>query len=322
MGQRQTNLRLGAFLFVICLWPGTEWAQAQEVAGPAPDETLIYVIREGRFLGSGVGHWIAVNDQTVARLRNKRHAIVRAKAGVITLNLANSGVVVFSAGLDDRPGETVYLAWRVGDTEMTELDEADAERLLRRSKLMDPIDAPLPNDEQIEALLNLSRLGFDLMRPAAQELSPDAEHAVITIFRRNEAEQFEFGIWGEDGYLGTLAADEGIDLLVSPGEHYFLAGNVGTSLLRAQVEAGKRYYAWLDYGVMLGRVRLTPVTTQESGDLENWLEDVDRVELNAEAWTDGIRAREAIVSEFVRSTAERAGRGEVDFNLLSEEHAY
>ena len=38
---------------------------------PGPDETLIYVMREGRFVGSGVKTWVAINDQSVARVKNK-----------------------------------------------------------------------------------------------------------------------------------------------------------------------------------------------------------------------------------------------------------
>lgn len=89
------------FLFLativpLSLAPATSHADAAAVAPPADDETLIYVIREGRMLGAAGGHWIAINDKTVARLRSDKHAVIRAKSGLITLNLANSGVPVFS----------------------------------------------------------------------------------------------------------------------------------------------------------------------------------------------------------------------------------
>ena len=81
-------------LALIGLGLATTYAQSQVVFEPPPadDETLIYVIREGRMLGAAVGQWIAINDQVVARLRSNRHAVIRAKAGLITLNLSNSGV--------------------------------------------------------------------------------------------------------------------------------------------------------------------------------------------------------------------------------------
>ena len=228
---------------------------AQETAPPATDETLIYVIREGRFIGAANGYWIAINDQTVARVRNKKHAVIRSKAGLLTLNLANSGVSVAAIALDDRHGETVYLKWRLGDKELTEVDEAKAKKMLRKSKRMKPIDAPKRNAEQMSVLVNISRYGFDLMRPAVKEIAPTEGHAVITFFRRGDADKLDFGIWGENTFVGTLSAKQAVNIVVPAGNHFFLAGNVGTTLLKAQVEAGKHYYAWLDYGAMLGRVR-------------------------------------------------------------------
>lgn len=298
------------------------YADALPVAPPADDETLIYVIREGRMLGAAGGHWIAINDKTVARLRNDKHAVIRAKAGLITLNLASAGVPAFSAAIDDRPGETVYLKWRLGDREMTELDQAAAAEFLRKTKPMDPIDAPSPNAEEIPVLINLSRLGFDLMQPATEALTPDDKLGVITIFRRKEADKIDLGVWNEHGFVGTLGANEAVSIAVPPGMHFFLAGNVGTSLLKAEVEAGKRYYAWLDYGKMVGRVRLTPVSLSESKDLQKWLKKTKQVELIPQAVTSRIRDREKIVTDFLRLAIEQANNGTADFTLLDNDYAY
>lgn len=311
-----------ATIVTLSLAPSTGRGDAAEIAPPADDETLIYVIREGRMLGAAIGHWIAINDKTVARLKSDKHAVIRAKAGLITLNLANSGVPVFSAAIDDRPGETVYLKWRMGDRELTELDEAAAAKFLRKTKPMDPIEAPLPNAEEIMVLINLSRLGFDLMQPAGEALTPDDEHGVITIFRRKEADKIDLGVWNEHGFIGTLGANEAVSIAVPPGAHYFLAGNVGTSLLKADVEAGKRYYAWLDYGKMMGRVRLTPVSRSQSKDLQKWLKKTKQVELISQAVTDRIRDREAIVTDFLKQAIARANSGTADFTLLDSDSAY
>jgi hypothetical protein len=311
-----------ATIVPLSLAPATSRADAAAVAPPADDETLIYVIREGRMLGAAVGHWIAINDKTVARLKSDKHAVIRAKSGLITLNLANSGVPVFSAAIDDRPGETVYLKWRLGDKELTELDEAAAAKFLRKTKPMDPIEASLPNAEEIPVLINLSRLGFDLMQPAREAIAPDNEHGVITIFRRKEADKIDLGVWNEHGFVGTLGANEAVSIAVPPGTHFFLAGNVGTSLLKTEVEAGKRYYAWIDYGKMMGRVRLTPVSLSQSEELQSWLKKTKQVELNPQAITNRIRDREKIVTDFLQLAIERANNGTADFTLLDNDDAY
>ena len=273
-------------------------------------------------MGGGIGVWIAINDETVARVRNKKHAVIRAKAGLITLNVAARGQMHASIALDDRPGETVYLRWRLGDSVLIEMDEAEAEKNLKKSKRMDPIDEVLPNNEKFAALINLPMLGFDLTQPTTQRLEPDDEHAVITFFRRDDGEKYDFGIWSEHDYVGGLKIEEAIEMRVAAGDHFFLAGNIGTSLLKAHVEAGKRYFAWIDFGAMIGRVRLTPVEAKQSKDLQKWLAKVSWLEINPDAITPRVQDRAAVMTDYVRSIATRANSGEADFQLLGVEHAY
>ena len=299
-----------------------ENAAAQAVAPPAADETLVYIFRVGRFAGGGAKMWVAVNDKTVARLENKGYAAVRVKAGAVTLNLAVQGMVQAAIALDDRPGETVYLQWRLGDFVFEELDAEQGRALIADAEPGKPVEEELGNNEQIDALLNLSRLGFDIMRPARERLTPDAEHAVITILRREETPQFQFGIWSEDRYLGTLAAHQALEVKVAPGEHYFMSGHVGTTLLKTQVEAGKRYYAWVDVGGLVYRVKMMPVAPQESSDLTKWLDEAEFVEVDSESMTPRVREREATFTEWVRSVVVRAKAGTVDWTEIDATHAF
>lgn len=322
MTQRKPQILLFVCLAVFCIAPNHALAESEDVAAPAADETLIYVLREKRLRSGGTKTWIAVNDQTVARVKNKGHAIIRAKAGRITLNLAATGLSLAQIALDDRAGETVYLKWRVGDMGIREVDEAEGRDFLRKSKRTDPISVALPNNEEIDALLNLSTLGFELMRPATHDFEPDSDHAVITIFRRDDGEDWEFGVWSENDFVGSLKVNQGIRIRVPAGDHFFLSGNVGTTLLKAQVEGGKRYFAWLDFGKMISRVRLTPVARQESDRLDKWLRGVSWVETDSDSITPRIQERIDMVTQFVRSAGERTATGDADFHLLSGEHAY
>jgi hypothetical protein len=289
---------------------------------PGADETLIYILREGRFTGWNAKMWIAVNDKTVARVKNEDYAIVRAKAGRITLNLATTGVVLSAIAIDDRPGETVFLQWRLGDPQLTEIDETAALKFMKKAKRTDPIDEVLPNNEEAAALINLSRLGYDFMQPASGEVVPDENNATITFLRRGDAKQLVFGIWGQDGYVGSLAVEEAMTISVSAGEHFFLAGNVGKTLLKLEAEAGKRYFTWLDFGTWVARVRLTPIALTEAKDLEKWLSDVDWVERNPEPMSASTHERELIVTELIQRAVEKARTGEPEFTLLSTDHAY
>lgn len=310
-------------LFLLCFVGGVASADKTiEVEPPGPDETLIYVMRKGRMLGAAGGHWIAINDKTVGSLRNDTHAIFRQPAGIITLNIASGGMPAASIALDNRGGETVYLEWVLGAPEFEELDEKAGRKLIRKTDYREPVEDIKPNPEEVAVLMNLSRLGFDLMVPAAGEAEPDDEHGVVTLFRQKDGDKFEFGVWNQDGFVGTLGAEQAISLRLRPGSYFFMASNLGFTQMRADVEAGKRYYAWLDYGGWIGRVRLTPVLASAGRDLEKMLRKVDYVQLGDGADAEGITRREQIVVEYIREVAEQARAGEVDANPLGAEHAF
>jgi hypothetical protein len=295
-------------------------AASSEVIPPAANETLILIYRDNAF-GHGYKHWIAVNDKTVAFVKEKRYATIRAKAGAITLNLASMGNVLDSVQLDDRPGEIVYLRWKMGG-ELREMSAEEAEPLSQKFKSMEPMDEVLPNKEQVAVLINPSRLVSDLMQPTMAKLETDDETAVITFFRRGEKTKYDLGVWDEKGIVGSLGRNQGVEIKIRSGEYFFLAGNVGTSLLKASVEPGKRYYVWLDYGKMIGRVRLTPVSRDKSGKLSRWLKSVEMVSLNPDSLTTRFREREEIVADYVRDAAARAKSGTADAHELDGRHAY
>jgi hypothetical protein len=146
---------------------------------------------------------------------------------------------------------------------------------------------------------------------------------VLTVFRRKEAEQLTFGLWSEDRYLGTLLPNQGIDVVLTPGEHYFMSGYVGTTLLKATVEAGKHYYAWLDVGGMVLRVKMMPIAQSEAKQRDEWLENVSTyVRVNEAAMTPRAREREALVTEWVRSVVARAKAGTVDFTEITPANGF
>jgi len=321
-----TTFKSGALAFAIIVMLAALPVSAKKadvvLETPGADETLIYILREGRFTGWNAKMWIAINDKTVARVKNEDYAIVRAKAGRITLNLATTGIVMSAIALDDRPGETVFLKWRVGDSQFTEVDEAAALKFMKKAKRTDPIDEILPNNEEAAALINLSRLGYDIMQPASGEVVPDESNATITFLRRGDAKHLVFGIWGQDGYVGSLAVEEAMTISVPAGEHFFLAGNVGKTLMKLEAEAGKRYYTWLDFGTWVARVRLTPIALTEAKDLEKWLSEVDWVERNSKPMSARNREREVIVTELIERAVENTRTSKSDFTLLGTDHAY
>ncbi len=287
---------------------------ADAVAPPADDETLVYVLREG----GGGKVWLAVNDQTVGRLKNRSYEIVRANAGLVTVNIAISGIPKAAIALDDRAGETVYIKWELAERHFTEIDEAEALQFIEKHKRTDPIDEVQENNEEIRVLMDLGNMGFDLMQPAEKRLAPDEHHAVVTLFRPQKKAFMVTGIWGEQGYLGTLEAGQGIEVLLPEGEHYFLTGSVGTAMLRARVEAGKRYYAWLDIG---GRSQLKPIGPKDAKKALKWMEGMEYVQLDPALVTSRVQERERIVLAHFSKRAAGARNGDRVHQDLGPEHA-
>lgn len=306
---------------ILCFISPAQSAIETGATPPAEDETLIYVMRDWLFTGGG-SNWIAVNDQSVDRLSNGRYAVVRAKSGRITLNLAFQGTVVASIVLDDRPGETVYLKWKFGELNFREVSEAEGRKFLQDAKRTKGIKAPLPNNEEIDVLANPSRLGFKLTRPASQKIEPDSEHGVITLFRRDDGRNLELGIWSDQGFVSTLKIKEGVRVRVPAGVHYFLSGNKGTSILKVDVQTGKEYFTWLDYGEGFGGVRLTPVPLNAIQDLKKWLEPVNWVELNSDAITARIRERGDVVNAFIQAEIKNPGSNKSNIQILGHGHAF
>lgn len=308
-------------LFALIAGPSTAAAQDAGIAPPAADETLIYVIREGRFAGSMNKMWVAVNEQTVARVENDAYAVVRAKAGRITLNLATTGIVAGAIAVDDRPGETVYLNWRLGDVHMAELQAEEAHQLLANLNQTAPIDEVRPNNEQVQANFALDVIGLDLTHPATDILEPDDEHAVITVFRRDKKDRFKVALWGADRYIAGLDVKQGVRIKVPAGEHYLFGGLMADSVLRANVEAGKNYYAEVDIGLV--KLKLKPIKSKDKKKLDKWLKKIQFLAAAGDDLrTERVREREAIVTAFMNSALRDNPEAAKKHQLMDSAHAF
>ena len=308
-------------LFALIAGPSSAVAQDAGIAPPAADETLIYVIREGRFAGSMNKMWVAVNEQTVARVENDAYAVVRAKAGRITLNLATTGIVAGAIAVDDRPGETVYLNWRLGDVHMAELQAEEAHQLLANLNQTAPIDEVRPNNEQVQANFALDVIGLDLTHPATDILEPDDEHAVITVFRRDKKDRFKVALWGADRYIAGLDVKQGVRIKVPAGEHYLFGGLMPDSVLRANVEAGKNYYAEVDIGLV--KLKLKPIKSKDKKKLDKWLKKIQFLAAAGDDLrTERVREREAIVTAFMNSALRDNPEAAKKHQLMDSAHAF
>lgn len=289
-------------------------------APPADDETLIYVMRESRYWGSAVTYWVAVNEQTVGRVGSGNHSVIRAKAGLITLNLAVAGVPFGVFVLDDRPGETIYLEYDTRVPSFLEVSEERGKALLADTVRMD-IAAPSANDQYGRVLMNLGLL-FDLMRPAERSIDPGPETAVITFLRPKAKDNLSIGVWGGNGFIGSLRSQEAVEVEVPAGEHFFLAGYNGRDLLHATVEGGMRYYALVDVGRAAASVKFVPVEGSKRRNLRNWLKDSSLLSVDPDATQGRVAERLQHAIPYVDDILSRGASGELGTRIMGADHAY
>lgn len=320
-----SNLKLrGALVFGIILAVGVVSSAGAQSAEQevSDDETLIYLIEE-KGLG-GVKFNISLNDEIVGRMKHKQFTSLRVKAGRLTLSIWRGRNVFGAIALDDRPGEVVYLRHKWGVPQIFEIsaeEYSDLQRKLKPAKQESVANIEYPPDTKLLSLVNIGRLGFELMMPSKARLKPDDEHAVITLFRREEFPGVPFSVWGDDGLVASLQMNEAVDIRVPTGEYYFFATQTGTTVMRAQVKAGEQYYAWLDIGKLRANLRLTPVAPEQSSDLGKWMSLLQWVELNEEAMTRRVRERANEVAAHFAGETERARNGVIGFQELTAGHA-
>jgi len=131
----------------------------------------------------------------------------------------------------------------------------------------------------------------------------------------------DIGIWCSDGFIGDLRNEEALSVRVAPGEHFFFAGHTFTSVLRAQVEAGKQYYVWQDVSLWTEGIKLVPIEGSQERELQEWLSDTTLLELNESALTPRVRERCDIVMSYVNETISKAKSGQIGVGVLGAAHA-
>ena len=67
---------------------------------------------------------------------------------------------------------------------------------------------------------------------------------------------------------------------------------------------------------------MTPVPNTDARELDKLLRKVSYVQLGPAMDTEGVRARESLVTEFIRETRGKALDGSVGYNVLDAGHAF
>ena len=258
------------------------------VAAPAQDqETTVYLIREKKFVGGGRDVWVALNDKVVAAMDNGGHVVLKLKPGLNTLNGVQAKAGFAYTTVDHRPGETVYLLMEYLGGKIIEVAAEQGLALVEKTKPQQVLAETRPNDGYDNLLVNPELLGLGLIATTAEPMSPDAQSAVINVYRPAKLiAEIPFSLWSREGYAGSLRGGQYMQLRVAPGKHTFVAFSERLSVLNATVEAGKEYAVEFDVGMGWNQahIKLLPVTlSAEAAKVDGWKAKLARVGVNNDA---------------------------------------
>ncbi len=258
------------------------------VAAPAQDqETTVYLIREKKFVGGGRDVWVALNDKVVAAMDNGGHVVLKLTPGLNTLNGVQAKAGFAYTTVDDRPGETVYLLMEYLGGKIIEVSAEQGLALVKDTKPQQVLAETRPNDGYDNLLVNPELLGLGLIASDAEPMAPDAQSAVINVYRPAKLiAEVPFSLWSRDGYAGSLRGGQYMQLRVAPGKHTFVAFSERLSVLNATVEAGKEYAVEFDVGMGWNQahIKLLPMNlAAESGKVDGWKAKLARVGVSHDA---------------------------------------
>ena len=118
-----------------------------------------------------------------------------------------------------------------------------------------------------------------MMKQVQKIDSLDANKAMVTFLRPTMfGGAIQFGIWDGTDFVGVLSANSYIQYLTDPGEHYFLGRAENWSCVKANLEAGKKYYiiGKVFPGIWKARVAFDPIKSSDEpqSQIDKWLREL------------------------------------------------
>ncbi len=114
----------------------------------------------------------------------------------------------------------------------------------------------------VAGLLSITSVacGPGLMIPGQKVQSAPADKALITFVRATRyGKKSEFVVWDSDRFMGLLEGGQYFQQVVDPGEHMFIVHAQNWAYIKANLEAGKKYYVLLNVSMGFTHAVAVPV---------------------------------------------------------------
>ena len=117
-------------------------------------------------------------------------------------------------------------------------------------------------------------------------IKPESGKALVIFIRPSSyGGAIQATIYDDQEYIGTVSANTQVAFQAAPGDHMFMVIGESADFMRAELKAGLTYYARVEarMGWWKARFSFIPYNGEESEEeLQSWLSDTERVELNNE----------------------------------------
>ncbi len=164
------------------------------------------------------------------------------------------------------------------------------------------------------------------MVPASPLKSVENDKALVTFLMSGQTAnpfptfQFEFDIWDSEKFIGALSRYTYFQYLTEPGEHLFIARGGNRSFVKANLQAGRKYYVFVNLSIrpFYQNVYFQPVkkdNTELIDGIPSYLNDLQPVSLDPEQQDDYVRDK----IEDVKKEIEAFKANEYDYSTLDQQ---
>lgn len=173
----------------------------------------------------------------------------------------------------------------------------------------------------ILSVIILSGCASPMMKQVQKIDLAETNKAMVTFLRPTVfGGAIQFGMWDGDQFVGILSANSYIQYLVTPGEHYFLGKAENWSCVKANLEAGKKYYiiGKVFPGIWKARIAFDPIKTgdEPQSQVDEWMKTLKPTSIDESKKDDYVRPR---INEVRNQVGEfKAGKGTCEMLELSD----
>ena len=148
----------------------------------------------------------------------------------------------------------------------------------------------------ILSVIILSGCASPMMKQVQKIDLVETNKAMVTFLRPTAfGGAIQFGMWDGEQFVGILSANSYIQYVVTPGEHYFLGKAENWSCVKANLEAGKKYYiiGKVFPGIWKARIAFDPIKTgdEPQSQVEEWMNTLKPTSVDESKKDDYVRPR-------------------------------